>query len=147
MRYEHWDRVIRVAFSVDGCFIFSGGWDNKISQWEVPDDVLSAARQDPLFEELFVKVTISNYYSMHELTRTFFTGHIKRAYLKPTFDGNTALYKSSKDLLGVCGFTSSSSTFSYALSGTDPWPAPQYGERAPPEVSSKGCSRSIPIFW
>ena len=62
-------------------------------------------------------------------------------------DGNIALYKSSKDLLGVCGFTPSSSTFSYALSGTDPWPAPQYGERAPPEASSKGCSRSIPIFW
>jgi WD40 repeat protein len=89
MRYEHWDRVIRVAFSVDGCFIFSGGWDNKISQWEVLDDVLSAARQDPLSGELLAKVTISNYYSMHELTCAFFTGHIKRVYLQPALNGNT----------------------------------------------------------
>ncbi|OAX31047.1 WD40 repeat-like protein, partial [Rhizopogon vinicolor AM-OR11-026] len=32
--YKHSNDVVRVAFSVDGCFIFSGGHDDKISQWE-----------------------------------------------------------------------------------------------------------------
>ncbi|KIK41202.1 hypothetical protein CY34DRAFT_806380 [Suillus luteus UH-Slu-Lm8-n1] len=37
-----------VAFSVDGRSIFSGGWDNKISQWEIPEDVLAVAQSDSL---------------------------------------------------------------------------------------------------
>ncbi|OAX35463.1 hypothetical protein K503DRAFT_696983, partial [Rhizopogon vinicolor AM-OR11-026] len=47
-RYEHSDDVLRVAFSVDGRFVFSGGLDKKISQWEIPDDLLTTARGDPL---------------------------------------------------------------------------------------------------
>ncbi|KAG2115035.1 WD40-repeat-containing domain protein [Suillus clintonianus] len=42
-RFEHSYLVFRVAFSVDGRSIFSGGKDNKISQWEIPEDVLAAS--------------------------------------------------------------------------------------------------------
>jgi len=45
-RYEHSDWVHRVQFSVDGCFIFSGGWDKKISQWKITENVLTAAHGD-----------------------------------------------------------------------------------------------------
>ncbi|KAG2146344.1 WD40-repeat-containing domain protein [Suillus clintonianus] len=41
-RFEHSHQVFRVAFSVDGRSIFSGGHDMKISQWEIPRDVLAA---------------------------------------------------------------------------------------------------------
>lgn len=36
---------------MDGRFLFSGGWDWKISQWEIPEEVLRAARGDPLTEK------------------------------------------------------------------------------------------------
>ncbi|KAG1860183.1 hypothetical protein DFJ58DRAFT_280193 [Suillus subalutaceus] len=45
-RFKHSDPVSRVTFSVDGRSIFSGGWDGKISQWEIPEDVLIAAEID-----------------------------------------------------------------------------------------------------
>jgi WD40 repeat protein len=47
-RFKHSDEVIRVVFSVDGRSIFSGGQDKKISQWEIPEDVLAAAESDSL---------------------------------------------------------------------------------------------------
>jgi len=47
-QFKHSDEVIHVAFSVDGRSIFSGGLDKKISQWEIPEDVLTAAESDPL---------------------------------------------------------------------------------------------------
>ncbi|OAX33238.1 WD40 repeat-like protein [Rhizopogon vinicolor AM-OR11-026] len=50
-RYELSDIVLRVAFSVDGRFIFSGGHDDKILQWEIPEDVLVAASGDSLAGE------------------------------------------------------------------------------------------------
>ncbi|KAJ8584581.1 WD40 repeat-like protein [Rhizopogon salebrosus TDB-379] len=42
-RYEYSDEVARVAFSVDGCFIFSANDDGKTLQWEIPEDILAAA--------------------------------------------------------------------------------------------------------
>ncbi|KAG2748826.1 WD40 repeat-like protein [Suillus brevipes Sb2] len=50
-QFKHSDPVIRVAFSVDGRSIFSGGDDEKISQWEIPEDVLAAAESDSLASE------------------------------------------------------------------------------------------------
>jgi WD40 repeat protein len=47
-QFKHSDEVIRVAFSVDGRSIFSGGQDEKISQWEIPEDVLAAVECDAL---------------------------------------------------------------------------------------------------
>jgi WD40 repeat protein len=47
-QFKHSDEVIHVAFSVDGRSIFSGGLDKKISQWEIPEDVLTAAESDAL---------------------------------------------------------------------------------------------------
>ncbi|KIK41189.1 hypothetical protein CY34DRAFT_221995 [Suillus luteus UH-Slu-Lm8-n1] len=47
-RFMHSDEVLRVAFSVDGRSIFSGGYDKKISQWEIPEDVLAVAQSDSL---------------------------------------------------------------------------------------------------
>ncbi|KAG1728005.1 WD40-repeat-containing domain protein [Suillus lakei] len=47
-RFKHSDLVSQVAFSVDGRSIFSGGKDKKISQWEIPEDVLTAAESDSL---------------------------------------------------------------------------------------------------
>ncbi|KAG2748836.1 WD40 repeat-like protein [Suillus brevipes Sb2] len=47
-QFKHSDSVTRVTFSVDGRSIFSGGWDKKISQWEIPEDVLAAAESDYL---------------------------------------------------------------------------------------------------
>ncbi|OAX35996.1 WD40 repeat-like protein [Rhizopogon vinicolor AM-OR11-026] len=51
-RYEHKDSALHVAFSVDGCSLFSGGLDKTISQWDIPEDVLAAARGDTLDGEL-----------------------------------------------------------------------------------------------
>jgi hypothetical protein len=47
-QFRHSDWVVRVAFSVDGRSIFSGGVDKKISQWEIPEDVLAAVECDAL---------------------------------------------------------------------------------------------------
>ncbi|KAG2038188.1 WD40-repeat-containing domain protein, partial [Suillus americanus] len=47
-RFKHSDKVLCVAFSVDGRSIFSGGYDGKIPQWEIPEDVLTAAENDSL---------------------------------------------------------------------------------------------------
>ncbi|OAX32265.1 WD40 repeat-like protein [Rhizopogon vinicolor AM-OR11-026] len=57
--YEHSDPVFRVAFSVDGRFIFSGGRDKKMLQWEIPEDVLVAASDDPLADEPKTKASPS----------------------------------------------------------------------------------------
>jgi WD40 repeat protein len=66
-RYEHSDEVSRVAFSVDGCFVFGADEDGKILQWEIPEDVLAAAR-DALVREVKTEVATFNYYSMNELS-------------------------------------------------------------------------------
>jgi len=47
-RFIHSDCVVRVAFSVDGRSIFSASLDKKISQWEIPEDVLAAAESHAL---------------------------------------------------------------------------------------------------
>jgi WD40 repeat protein len=47
-QFKHSDGVTRVAFSVDGRSIFSSDIDGKISQWEIPEDVLAAAESDTL---------------------------------------------------------------------------------------------------
>ncbi|KIK41191.1 hypothetical protein CY34DRAFT_221553 [Suillus luteus UH-Slu-Lm8-n1] len=47
-RFKHSHVVHSVAFSVDGRSIFSGGYDKKISRWEIPEDVLAAAHSDYL---------------------------------------------------------------------------------------------------
>ncbi|OJA12197.1 hypothetical protein AZE42_03933 [Rhizopogon vesiculosus] len=54
-RYEQND-AFRVAFSVDGHFIFSSGLDGKMSQWVIPEDVLAAARGDHMAVELNTEV-------------------------------------------------------------------------------------------
>jgi WD40 repeat protein len=66
-RYEHSDEVSRVAFSVDGCFVFSTDIDGKTLQWEIPEDILAAAR-DALVRKVETEVATFNYYSMHELS-------------------------------------------------------------------------------
>ncbi|KAG2115045.1 WD40-repeat-containing domain protein [Suillus clintonianus] len=48
-RFEHSDEVYYVAFSADGRSIFSGGRDTKISQWEIPQDVLAAVESVSLY--------------------------------------------------------------------------------------------------
>jgi WD40 repeat protein len=55
-RYEYRDTVGRVAFSVDGCFLFSADNDGKTLQWEIPEDILAAAR-DALASQPRTKVT------------------------------------------------------------------------------------------
>jgi WD40 repeat protein len=55
-RYEYSDTGARVAFSVDGCFIFSANDDGKTLQWEIPEDILAAAR-DALASQPRTKVT------------------------------------------------------------------------------------------
>jgi hypothetical protein len=52
--------VSRVAFSVDGCFIFSTDTNGKTLQWEIPEDILAAARGDPLASQPKTKVTTFN---------------------------------------------------------------------------------------
>jgi WD40 repeat protein len=66
-RYEHLDPVLCVAFSVDGCFVFSTDIGGKTLQWEIPEDILTAAH-DALVGEVKTEVTTFNYYSMHELS-------------------------------------------------------------------------------
>ncbi|KAJ8582783.1 WD40 repeat-like protein [Rhizopogon salebrosus TDB-379] len=66
-RYEHLHDVLCVAFSVDGCFIFGADADGKTLQWEIPEDILAAAR-DALVREVKTEVATFNYYSMYELS-------------------------------------------------------------------------------
>ncbi|KIK43422.1 hypothetical protein CY34DRAFT_803846 [Suillus luteus UH-Slu-Lm8-n1] len=47
-QFKHSDPVLHVAFSVDGRSISSGGREGKISQWEIPEDVLAVAQSDSL---------------------------------------------------------------------------------------------------
>jgi WD40 repeat protein len=56
LRYEHSSEVWCVAFSVDGYFIFSANDDGKTLQWEIPEDILAAAR-DALASQPRTKVT------------------------------------------------------------------------------------------
>ncbi|KAJ8584583.1 WD40 repeat-like protein [Rhizopogon salebrosus TDB-379] len=91
-RYEHSHAVLRVAFSVDGCFIFGADEDGKTLQWEIPEDILAAAR-DALVREVKTEVTTFNYYSMHELSAPI--------------QGRSFTQKSkcnTKAFLDVCGF-------------------------------------------
>jgi hypothetical protein len=66
-RYEHSHEAGRVAFSVDGCFIFGADEVGKTLQLEIPEDILAAAR-DALVMEVKTEVATFNYYSMHELS-------------------------------------------------------------------------------
>jgi WD40 repeat protein len=59
-RYEHSAPVWHVAFSVDECFIFGACTNGEILQWEIPKDVLAAAR-DALAREMKTEVAIFNY--------------------------------------------------------------------------------------
>jgi len=83
-RYEHSDDVLRVAFSVNGRFVFSGGLDKKISQWEIPDDLLTTARGDPLPGRLKTETTISN--SPHKHQRQAGAARGKQKNLKNHID-------------------------------------------------------------
>ncbi|KAG2748825.1 WD40 repeat-like protein [Suillus brevipes Sb2] len=47
-RFNHSDEVLCIAFSVDERSIFSCGHNKKISQWNIPEDVLAAAESDSL---------------------------------------------------------------------------------------------------
>jgi WD40 repeat protein len=76
-QYEHSDDVWRVAFSVDGCFIFGACTNGETLQWEIPKDVLAAAR-DALTREMKTEVATFNYYSMRELTFPFQIGPFRR---------------------------------------------------------------------
>jgi WD40 repeat protein len=58
-QYEHSDEVWRVAFSVDGCFIFVTDEGGKTLQWEIPEDILAAAR-NALASRPKTKVTAFN---------------------------------------------------------------------------------------
>ena len=69
-RYEHSADVWSVAFSVDECFVFGACANGKTLQWEIPKDVLAAAR-DALAREMNTEVATFNYSSMHELTPPF----------------------------------------------------------------------------
>jgi len=60
-RFIHSDCVIRVAFSVDGRSIFSASFDKKISQWEIPEDVLAAAESHALASAKNEVTTTLNY--------------------------------------------------------------------------------------
>jgi WD40 repeat protein len=44
--FQHSSSLCSVTFSVDGRYILSGGWDRKISEWEVPKDAHSKASPD-----------------------------------------------------------------------------------------------------
>jgi len=57
---------------VDEHFILSGGRDKKISQWEIPENVLAAAHGDYIARELKNNVITMNYPSTLELTRTYY---------------------------------------------------------------------------
>jgi len=60
-RFRHSNRVSRVAFSVDGRSIFSESLDKKISQWEIPEDVLAAAESHALASAKNEVTTTLNY--------------------------------------------------------------------------------------
>jgi WD40 repeat protein len=60
-RFIHSDCVVRVAFSVDGCSIFSESLDKKISQWEIFEDVLAAAESHALASAKNEVTTTLNY--------------------------------------------------------------------------------------
>jgi WD40 repeat protein len=88
-RFKHSDEVIRVTFSVDGRSILSGGFDKKISQWEIPEDVLAAAESDSLASERN-KVTTPNcnFISFHAQVYSFqgCSGQRQCAFSNPTCD-------------------------------------------------------------
>jgi len=77
-RYQHSNQVLRVTFSANGRFIFSGEGNGKLSQWEISEDVLTAARGDPLPGELKTEVTIFHSHSTHQLMGV----HRSRAILR-----------------------------------------------------------------
>jgi WD40 repeat protein len=66
-RYEHSERMSRVAFSADECFIFGACMNGETMQWEIPKDVLAAAR-DALVRKVKTEVATFNYYTLHKLT-------------------------------------------------------------------------------
>jgi len=71
-QFKHSDLVMRVAFSVDGRSIFSGGLDKKISQWEIPEDVLAAAEIDALASAKNEVTTPNcNFYFFHAQVYSF----------------------------------------------------------------------------
>jgi hypothetical protein len=54
-RYNHSHVILRVTFSVNGPFLYSGGEDKRTSQRQIPVEVLAAARRAQKTE-----VTMSN---------------------------------------------------------------------------------------
>jgi len=67
VRYKHSTDVLRVVFSADGQFIFSGGRNDRDA---TISHVPTATHSDSLAGDLKAKVVTLNYYSMDELTRT-----------------------------------------------------------------------------
>jgi WD40 repeat protein len=88
-RFKHSHVVHRVAFSVDERSIFSGGYDNKISQWEIPEDVLAAAESDSLANAKNEVTTPNCYFTrFHAQVYSFqgCSGQTQCAFSNPTYD-------------------------------------------------------------
>ncbi|KIK41204.1 hypothetical protein CY34DRAFT_85826 [Suillus luteus UH-Slu-Lm8-n1] len=86
-RFKHLHPVLCVAFSVDGRSIFSGGYDKKISQWEIPEDVLAVAQSDSLARAKN-EVTTPNCDYIHAQVFSFqgCSGQRQCAFFNPTCD-------------------------------------------------------------
>jgi WD40 repeat protein len=89
-QFKHSDPVVLcVAFSVDGRSIFSGGYDDKISQWEIPEDVLTAAESDFLaIAKNEVTTPNCNFIPFHAQVYSFqgCSGQTRCAFSNPTYD-------------------------------------------------------------
>jgi WD40 repeat protein len=88
-RFKHSNKIYYAAFSVDGRSIFSGGDDKKISQWEIPEDVLAAAESDSLPNAKNEVTTPNcNFISFHAQVYSFqgCSGQRQCAFSNPTHD-------------------------------------------------------------
>jgi WD40 repeat protein len=73
-RYNHSHVILHVAFSVNGPFLYSGGEDKRISQRQIPVEVLAAARRAQKTE-----VTMPNWYFCSEAHARSFQGGPSRS--------------------------------------------------------------------
>jgi hypothetical protein len=74
---------------VDERSIFSGGYDNKISQWGIPEDVLAAAESDSLANAKNEVTTPNCYFTrFHAQVYSFqgCSGQTQCAFSNPTYD-------------------------------------------------------------
>jgi WD40 repeat protein len=89
VQFKHSDPVHRVAFSVDGRSIFSGGNDKKLSQWEIPEDVLALAQSDSLASaKNEVTTPACDFVPFHAQVYSFqgCSGQRQRAFSNPLYD-------------------------------------------------------------